>query len=134
VHWAAILVESIRVKGKQPTQRHLAYLGGITESGMAIIHQRCHFWNALHERLDRLEDRITNEDWRNIEAAIAMRVARPTRAEYSRCLEDWRGYGIESPVSPAWLQPTPADRRKASRKRRRSPKRPNPDPRNPRPV
>jgi hypothetical protein len=37
VHWAAIIVESVRVDGK-PTQRHVAYLGGITESAIAIMH------------------------------------------------------------------------------------------------
>jgi hypothetical protein len=30
VHWRAILIENVRVDGKS-TQRHIAYLGGITE-------------------------------------------------------------------------------------------------------
>ena len=32
-HWAAILVESLRIDGK-PTQKHIAYLGGIIESAI----------------------------------------------------------------------------------------------------
>ena len=34
-HWAAILAESSRIDGK-PTQRHIAYLGGITESAIEL--------------------------------------------------------------------------------------------------
>ena len=35
IHWRAILVENERVNGK-PTQRHIAYLVGFTESAIAI--------------------------------------------------------------------------------------------------
>ena len=38
-HWAAILAESTRVDGK-PTQQHVAYLGGITDSAIEIAAQR----------------------------------------------------------------------------------------------
>jgi hypothetical protein len=53
VHWAAILVESVRVKGK-PAPRHVAYLGGITESAIEIAAQRRFFWDEVTERLDGL--------------------------------------------------------------------------------
>jgi hypothetical protein len=46
VHWAAVLVEGARVKGK-PVQHHIAYLGGITESAIEIVAQRCSSGSAL---------------------------------------------------------------------------------------
>jgi hypothetical protein len=46
VNWSAILAESVRVDGK-PRQRHVAYLGGITESAMRIMHQRRYFWDKV---------------------------------------------------------------------------------------
>jgi hypothetical protein len=39
MHWAAILSESERVDGK-PVQRHIAYLGGLTESAIELPAQR----------------------------------------------------------------------------------------------
>jgi hypothetical protein len=64
------------VKGKT-TQKHIAYLGGIRESAIAIIPQRCRWWDALNKRLDQLGDRISQENRRRIEAAIAKKVRRP---------------------------------------------------------
>jgi len=87
VHWRAIMVEAVRVDGK-PKQRHVAYLGGITQSAIAIIHQRCWFWDRVTQRLDRLRNRILPEDRRRIEAAVAQRVPRPTKAQYARCVRD----------------------------------------------
>jgi hypothetical protein len=52
-HWAAILAESVRVDG-EPTQRHVAYLGGITDSGIEADAQRALFWQKATEQLDRL--------------------------------------------------------------------------------
>jgi hypothetical protein len=87
IHWRAILVKSERVNGK-PMQRHIAYVGGITDSAIAIVHQRCWFWDAVKERLDGLGKRVSPEDRKNIEAAIAEKVARPTKTEYRRCVRD----------------------------------------------
>jgi hypothetical protein len=87
IHWRAVLVENERVNGK-PTQRHIAYLDGITDSAIAIVHQRCWFWDHVKERLDRLGKRISPEDRKKIEAAIAKKVPRPTKAEYRRCVRD----------------------------------------------
>jgi hypothetical protein len=95
VHWAAILVESARVKGKT-TQKHIAYLGGIRESAIAIIHQRCWWWDALNKRLDQLGNRISQENRRRIEAAIAKKVRRLSKKQYDQCVRDVREkYGIE---------------------------------------
>ena len=44
-HWAAILAESARVNGK-PTQQHVAYLGGITDSAIEIAAQRATIGNT----------------------------------------------------------------------------------------
>jgi hypothetical protein len=87
VHWVAVLVENVRVGGK-PTQRHIAYLGSITDSAIAIVHQRCWFWESVTERLDRL-GRVSSEKRKSIEAAIAKKVRRPTKAQYDRCVREW---------------------------------------------
>jgi hypothetical protein len=84
VRWAAIVVESVRIAGK-PTQRHIAYLGGITDSAIAIVHQRCWFWDEATQRLDRVGDRMSSQDRKRIEAAVAQKVPRPTKAQYERC-------------------------------------------------
>jgi hypothetical protein len=82
------------VKGKS-TQQHIAYLGGIRESAIAIIHQRCWWWDALNKRLHQLGSRISQEDRRRIEAAIAKKVPRPTKKQHDRYVRDVRKHGIE---------------------------------------
>ena len=81
VHWAAILVESKRIKGK-PTQQHIAFLIGFTKSRAKIPVQRCHLWDDISECLDRLGNRVNAADRRKIEAAIRKKLPRPTPAEY----------------------------------------------------
>src|SRR6516165_10277451 len=83
VHWTAILVEASRVDGK-PKQEHIAYLGGITESAIEILPQRCYFWDEVTERLNKLSDRITPEERLRIESAIAERVPLPTGSEFKQ--------------------------------------------------
>ena len=84
VHWSAILVESKRISGK-PKQRHVAYLAGFTEgeirgrSGSAV---RCRVWDEVSAHLDLFGDRITAANREKIEAAIAMKVPRPTPTAY----------------------------------------------------
>jgi hypothetical protein len=91
-HWRAILVENVRIDGK-PTQRHVAYLGGITESGIEIVAQRCFFWDKVRERLDAL--RLTDADRRQIEATVAERVPRPTRKQQRAVERNLRALGID---------------------------------------
>jgi hypothetical protein len=81
VHWKAVLAESARVNGK-PLQRHLAVLGGITDSAIEITAQRCHFWDGVIERLERLGNQITADDRQRIEVQVANKVPRPTPDEY----------------------------------------------------
>src|SRR5215467_4946749 len=85
VHWAAVLVEGARVNGRQ-TQRHIAYLGGITESAIRDDNQRRHFWNYVYEQLDGLSDRMSIDDRRHIEATIAAKVPRLSREEYDKAV------------------------------------------------
>ena len=56
IYWSAILVENVRVKGK-PTQQHVAYLGGITESAMTLDTpaRRIYFWNDVKRQLAGLK-------------------------------------------------------------------------------
>jgi hypothetical protein len=81
IHWSAIAVESKRVNGT-PTQRHIGYIVGFTESAAKIDAQRCHLWDHISERLDQLGNQITAADRKQIEAAIAAKLPRPTPAEY----------------------------------------------------
>jgi hypothetical protein len=78
VAWYAILVEAVRSDG-QPRQRHVAYLGSITESALSIVAQRHYFWEEASKRLDALGNRVRREDRGKIEAALAARVPRPTK-------------------------------------------------------
>ena len=86
-HWAAILVERVRVEGR-PTQRHVAYLGGVTDSAIEIAAQRMFFWDDVKQRLDRLSNRITAEDRKRIEAAIAAKVPPLTKKQREQCIRE----------------------------------------------
>ena len=92
VHWAAILGEAGRVDGK-PRQEHVAYHGGITESAIEILPQRCYFWDEVTERLDQLRNRISPDERQRIENAIADRVPLPAPADFVQTAEkaaaDW---------------------------------------------
>src|SRR5262245_29494257 len=82
VHWSAALSECVWINGR-PRQRHLAYLGGITES--AITHSagaRYLFWKKLVERL--AEASVAGKDRRLIEDAVAARVPRLTEQERAK--------------------------------------------------
>ena len=77
------MIENRRVNGMLK-QHHVAYLIGFTESAAAIVHQRCHLWDDITERLDNLNV----ENRAEIEAKIAVKLPRPTRAEYKRVERD----------------------------------------------
>jgi hypothetical protein len=84
VHWAAIVVESVRTNGK-PAQRHVAYLGDITDSAIEAVAQRAWFWDEVRRRLDRLADRMLPEDWKRTEGAVANKVPRVSEEPYAEC-------------------------------------------------
>jgi hypothetical protein len=100
VHWAAILVEASRDNGK-PKQEHVAYLGGITESAVTILAQRCFFWDDVTKRLDQLRNRIPPDERLRIENAVAERVPLPTPAEF-----------VETTENAASMWSDPADRQR----------------------
>ena len=83
MHWSALLVESQRIDGK-PVQRHVAYLGGITESAIELPAQRAFFWKGVTQQLDRLA--VSEDDRARIEAAVEAKVPRLTRREYNEWL------------------------------------------------
>jgi hypothetical protein len=95
VHWAAILVEAYRTDGK-PAQRHVAYLGGITESAIEHCAQRCYFWNGVTETLNRLGNRIPPDERLRIESRLAGRVPLPTPADFRTTVDNlvalWEGF------------------------------------------
>jgi hypothetical protein len=82
-HWAAVLVENVRVKGR-PTQRHVAYLGGITEADATEdAGRRIQFWEKATELLDALKN-MPAEERRRVESTLAARVPRPTARQQQR--------------------------------------------------
>ena len=92
VHWSAALAESYREHGK-PKQRHIAYLGGITESAMEILHQRVWFWEEIYNSLGQLSNRVSADEHAKIIEKIAQKVERPTEAEVHQCkakAAEWR--------------------------------------------
>ena len=82
-HWAAILAESQRLVGK-PTERHVAYLGGITDSAIELAAQRAFFWKEVAQQLDQWA--LPKDDRARIEAAVESKVPRLTRREYNEWL------------------------------------------------
>jgi hypothetical protein len=98
-HWAAILAESSRVDGK-PTQRHIAYLGGITESAIELPAQRAFFWREVALQLDQLA--VSKDDRARIEAAVEAKVARLTRQEYNEWLIHRRGLDMDFGKPPTF--------------------------------
>lgn len=83
----AILVESVRQDGK-PRQRYVAFLASYepdeASHRLRLIIQ-CRFWRTACRVLDRLGNRITPDDRRQIEAALAARVPRPDAEQQQRC-------------------------------------------------
>jgi hypothetical protein len=76
VHWNAVLVESVRVNGK-PRQKHIANLCGFTEHQIKHPAQQVYTWEHAIKTLDRLDNRITPEQRRQVETELAERLGRP---------------------------------------------------------
>ena len=86
VRRTAIAVESERVDGR-PTQRHVAYLGGISESAINTLAGQCRFWLDVTNKLDSLGRRMTAEDRESIKEALAERVSRPRDTQMSAFIQ-----------------------------------------------
>jgi hypothetical protein len=82
VHWNAVLVESLRINGK-PRQKHIANLCSFTEQQIKIPAQQLYTWERAIKTLDGLGKRITPQERRQVEAALAERLGRlkPTKRE-----------------------------------------------------
>ncbi|MET4244615.1 hypothetical protein [Bradyrhizobium sp. RT10b] len=96
----AVLVESHRVNGK-PRLQHVAFIGSYEPlwfdrrldpsyrdqkfaEQMSLL-ERSGFWRRARERLDRLGNRITPDDRRKIEVALALRVPPTTPEDEKVC-------------------------------------------------
>ena len=88
-HWAAILAESQRIDGK-PMQRHVAYLGGITDSAIELPAQRAFFWQEVAQQLDQLA--LPKDDRAAIEAAVEAKVPRLTGRNITSGSFIWTGW------------------------------------------
>ena len=86
-HWAAILVENVRVRDKW-TERVVAYLAGIGERDITKLGAQCGFWERVTRQLDRLSNRISAEDRKRIERILQERVPCPTRLQYDQWHSD----------------------------------------------
>jgi hypothetical protein len=104
VHWKAVIVENVRIDG-QPRQQHIALLAGITESEIEIDDRRRFFWDAVHERLDRLGNRISIEDRRRIEKAIALKVPPLSRKEHAASVKRSQEFRTEWNMPPIDYKP-----------------------------
>ena len=78
-----ILAETRRIDGK-PRQRHIAYLGGITDEQIANLVSRCYFWDSVNAAFHKLGNQVTADDRQRFEKAIAARVPRPLPAAYEK--------------------------------------------------
>jgi hypothetical protein len=85
-------------------------LASITESEIGIDVRRRYFWDAIHERLDRLGNRISINERRKIEAAIALKVPRLSREEHEasvkRTQEFFAGYDMPLSTYKPYRPPT----------------------------
>jgi hypothetical protein len=80
-HWRAILVENVRIDGK-PTQRHIAYLAGFTESAVASPPQQRYLWERIEQQLARLHNRLSPEDRKRVVAMLVKKIGKPpTKAQ-----------------------------------------------------
>ena len=93
VRWTAVVVESVMVSGN-PHQRQVALLASITESDIEIVHHRRYFWDAVHERLDQLGNRLSTDDRRRIEAAITHKVPRLSPEEHDASVKEVQKYDL----------------------------------------
>ena len=93
VRWTVVVVESVMVGGK-PHQRQVALLASITESETEIVHHRRYFWDAVHERLDQLGNRMSIDDRRRIEAAITHKVPRLSPEEHDASVKEVQKYDL----------------------------------------
>ena len=76
------------LQGVAPSQAttSIEEIADISLAAIAILHQRCWFWDEVRQELDRLGNRMLSQERERIEAAVAAKVPRPTKAQYDRCV------------------------------------------------
>jgi hypothetical protein len=80
------------------------------ESGIAIVHQRCWFWDRALKRLHQLSNKVGEEERQRIVAMLAKKVPMPTREEYEFCHRSMReNYGVGGPLPEHPLYELPAN-------------------------
>jgi hypothetical protein len=75
------------VSKASPRSTTSPYLGGINDYGIKRQSDRCAFWDEVTAAFDRLGNRVSAEDRKRFEAAIKVKVPRPSakqRAAYPR--------------------------------------------------
>ena len=79
----------MRIDGK-PRHHHIAVLVSFTEVelGESFADHRARLWMDVLERLDRLGERVPRDDRERIEAAVAKKLPRPTKAKLARVREE----------------------------------------------
>jgi hypothetical protein len=91
-----ILADTKRVDGTV-RQRHIAYLGGITDRGIENLIHCCSFWDSVTAAFDELGDTVPPADRERFETDIADRVPRPSADAYKDAARQTaQRYGWES--------------------------------------
>ncbi|MPZ40394.1 MAG: hypothetical protein GEU95_20535 [Rhizobiales bacterium] len=91
--WTAILAEAERVDGR-PVQRHIAYLGSITDSAINLPTpaQRVFFYDRILEELAALK--LAPAQRKAILAAIAKKVPAVTAADRRQVVKNRKALGL----------------------------------------
>jgi hypothetical protein len=92
---------SCYVRIGKPRQRHIASLASIREHQIINdVRYRSRFWDQVTRNLDRLRNKVSADDRRRIEAALAERVPCPTRKQY----DQWKADALAR-LGPKWVKP-----------------------------
>jgi len=65
----------------RPTRQHIAYLGGILQDDVKHVERRAAFWAKATAKLDALSKRVSPEERRKLEAALEVRIPKPSSEE-----------------------------------------------------
>src|SRR5215470_12401694 len=65
----------------RPTRQHIAYLGGILQDDVKHVERRAAFWAKATAKLDALNKRVSPEERRKLEAALEVRIPKPSSEE-----------------------------------------------------
>jgi len=65
----------------RPTRQHIAYLGGILQDDVKHVERRAAFWAKATAKLDALSKRVPPEERRKLEAALEVRIPKPSSEE-----------------------------------------------------